>query len=37
LKIGKQPISIQVGGKYYADSPPVWLNSTSAANRGNAF
>jgi hypothetical protein len=22
LKIGKQPISIQVGGKYYADSPP---------------
>src|SRR4029077_12105548 len=21
LKIGKQPISIQVGGKYYADSP----------------
>src|SRR5438045_2149706 len=21
LKIGKQPISIQIGGKYYADSP----------------
>ena len=21
LKIGKQPISIQVGGKYYADTP----------------
>jgi hypothetical protein len=27
LKIGKQPISIQIGGKYYADSPrygPNW-------------
>ena len=27
LKIGKQPISIQIGGKYYADSPrygPTW-------------
>ena len=27
LKIGKQPISLQVGGKYYADSPrygPSW-------------
>jgi len=27
LKIGKQPISIQIGGKYYADSPrygPDW-------------
>jgi len=22
LKIGKQPISLQIGGKYYADSPP---------------
>src|SRR5256886_9910685 len=22
LKIGKQPIGIQIGGKYYADSPP---------------
>src|SRR5436190_8649362 len=22
LKIGRQPISIQIGGKYYADSPP---------------
>jgi hypothetical protein len=21
LKIGKQPISVQIGGKYYADSP----------------
>jgi hypothetical protein len=21
LKIGKQPISLQIGGKYYADSP----------------
>jgi hypothetical protein len=28
LKIGKQPISIQIGGKYYADSPrygPDWV------------
>ena len=27
LKIGKQPVSIQIGGKYYADSPrygPDW-------------
>ena len=27
LKIGKQPISLQIGGKYYADSPrygPDW-------------
>lgn len=27
LKIGKQPISVQIGGKYYADSPrfgPDW-------------
>ena len=27
LKIGKQPISVQIGGKYYADSPrygPNW-------------
>ena len=27
LKIGKQPISIQIGGKYYADTPsygPNW-------------
>jgi hypothetical protein len=27
LKIGKQPISIQIGGRYYADSPrygPNW-------------
>jgi len=27
LKIGRQPISIQIGGKYYADSPrygPDW-------------
>ncbi len=27
LKIGKQPVSIQIGGKYYADSPrygPTW-------------
>jgi len=24
LKIGKQPLSIQVGGKYYADSPRYW-------------
>jgi len=27
LKVGKQPISVQVGGKYYADSPrygPDW-------------
>jgi hypothetical protein len=27
LKIGKQPVSIQIGGKYYADSPrygPSW-------------
>jgi hypothetical protein len=27
LKIGKQPISVQIGGKYYADTPrygPTW-------------
>ena len=32
LKIGKQPISVQVGGRYYAASRPEGRSGASALN-----